>query len=146
MNADQTENVSSIYVPLRLTYGLIPVTAGLDKFFNLLTDWGKYLPTGLAEALPMPVPTFMIVVGCVEIAAGLMVLTWFTRLGASVVMAWLVTIALMLVAGGHPDIAVRDLAMAVGAFALGRAAALRGEEWLPLGRSARPTGSYSHVQ
>lgn len=36
-------NLESLYRPLWLTYGLVPLLAGLDKFFNLLTDWPKYL-------------------------------------------------------------------------------------------------------
>jgi uncharacterized membrane protein YphA (DoxX/SURF4 family) len=143
---DKPESLSSIYFPLRLTYGLVPVVAGLDKFFNVLTDWGKYLPRGLAGALPVPVPTFMIVVGCIEIVAGLAVLTKFTRLGAYVVMAWLVMIAVNLVVAGYLDVAVRDLVMAVGAFSLGQVAALRHEGWLPFGRAARPAEAYAHAR
>ena len=36
-----TDKLSSIYLPLRLTYGLVPLVAGADKFFNVLTDWGS---------------------------------------------------------------------------------------------------------
>jgi uncharacterized membrane protein YphA (DoxX/SURF4 family) len=127
MPADKTESLSSIYLPLRLTYGLVPVVAGLDKFFNVLTDWGKYLPRGLSSVLPVSPSTFMMVVGCIEILAGLAVLSKYTRLGAYVVMAWLVMIAATLIAAGDFDIAVRDLVMAVGAFALGQVAAVRHE-------------------
>jgi hypothetical protein len=146
VSADQTESLSSIYLPLRLTYGLVPVVAGLDKFLNLLTDWGKYLPHGLTSVLPLPTSTVMAAVGCIEIAAGLAVLTKFTRLGAYVVMAWLVMIAATLVVSGYFDIAVRDLVMAVGAFTLGQVAALRHEAWLPFGRATRPAEAYAHVR
>jgi len=40
------------------------------------------------------------------------------RVGAYIVMAWLICIAINLVSFGMFDIAVRDLAMAVGAYAL----------------------------
>lgn len=71
--------------------------------------------------LPVGPETFMRVVGVVEIAAGALVLTpRFTRLGAYVVSGWLVAIAGNLLTGGAYDIAVRDVAMAVGAFALAR--------------------------
>ena len=140
-----TENLSSIYLPLRLTYGLVPLVAGLDKFFNLLTDWGKYLPRGVANALPVSVPTFMMIVGCIEIVAGLAVLTRLTRLGAYVVMVWLVLIAANLVLAGYLDVAVRDLVLAVGAFALGQAAAIRHEAWLPFGRAGRSSEAIAHV-
>jgi hypothetical protein len=88
----------------------------------------------------------MMVVGCIEIAAGLAVSTRFTRLGAYVVMAWLIMIAATLVAAGYLDIAVRDLVMAVGAFTLGQVAAVRHEGWLSFGRAARPAEVYTHVR
>jgi hypothetical protein len=63
----------------------------------------------------------MKVVGVVEVAAGALVLSRFTRLGAWVVCAWLVAIALQLATSGRfLDVAVRDLVMASGAFALAR--------------------------
>ncbi len=66
----------------------------------------------------------------IEIVAGLAVLTSFTRLSAYVVMAWLILIAITLVLAGHLDIAVRDLATAVGAYLAGQAAGNRGEQWM----------------
>jgi uncharacterized membrane protein YphA (DoxX/SURF4 family) len=118
-------NLESLYRPLWLTYGLVPLLAGLDKFFNLLTDWPKYLSPWMAGMLPMSPQTFMHVVGVIEIAVGLLVLTRWTRLGAWIATAWLVLIAVNLVTMGLFDIAVRDLAMAVGASTLARLAELR---------------------
>ena len=143
MPAATSENLSSIYFPLRLTYGVVPVVAGLDKFFNVLTDWDKYLPAFAADILPVSPETFMLLVGVIEIVAGLAVLTWFTRLGAYVVLAWLVLIALNLIAAGYVDVAVRDVVMAVGAYTLGQVAALRGESWTPL--TARSTQTRTHA-
>lgn len=124
-------SLDAVYYPLKLCHGLVPLIAGVDKFFNLLTDWSKYLPHPIVEILPMSPEAFMMVVGVIEIAAGIIVLTKFTRLGAYIVAAWLVAIALVLVIGGYYDIAVRDLAMALGAYTLGTVAALRGEHVLP---------------
>ena len=118
-------NLESLYRPLWLTYGLVPLLAGLDKFFNLLTDWPKYLSPWMAGLLPMSPQTFMYVVGVIEIAVGVMVLTRWPRLGAWIAAAWLVLIALNLVTMGLFDIAVRDLAMAVGAYTLARLAEAR---------------------
>jgi hypothetical protein len=73
----------------------------------------------------------MQVVGVIEIAAGLAVLTILPRLGASIVMAWLTLIAVAVSMAGYYDIAVRDLVMAIGAYSLGQVAALRGEQWIP---------------
>lgn len=120
-------NLESLYRPLWLTYGLVPLLAGLDKFLNLLTDWPKYLSPWIADLLPVSSQTFMYAVGIIEIAVGLMVLTRWTRIGAWIATAWLVLIALNLVTMGLFDIAVRDLAMAVGAYTLARLAELRQE-------------------
>jgi hypothetical protein len=119
------EHNESVYQPLRWTYGLVPVVAGLDKFFNLLADWESYLNPAVAALLPMSPGTFMAIVGVIEIAAGVIVLSKWTRLGAYVVMAWLVLIAVNLLLAGFYDVAVRDLVMAVGAYTLGRLAEVR---------------------
>ncbi len=119
--------LESLYRPLWLTYGLVPLLAGLDKFLNLLTDWPKYLSPVVADLLPVSPQTFMYAVGVIEVVVGLLVLTRWTRLGAWIVAAWLVLIAGNLVLLGLFDIAVRDLAMAVGAATLARLAELRQE-------------------
>lgn len=106
---------------LRLTYGVVPIVAGLDKFTNLLVDWTQYLSPLFADILPISASTFMMIVGIVEILAGVLVLSRYTRLGAYVVGAWLVAIAINLIStGGYLDIAVRDLVMAISAFTLAK--------------------------
>lgn len=130
MHAKESESLAAVYLPLRVVYGLTPIVAGLDKFFNLLANWGDYLPATIVEGLPISVSTLMGGVGCIEVMAGLAVLLFAPRLGAWVVTAWLTAIALTLILAGHYDIAVRDLVMAVGAYALAQLAALRGESWL----------------
>lgn len=130
-------SLESLYRPLWLTYGLVPLLAGLDKFFNLLTDWPKYLSPWAANLLPVSAETFMYAVGVIEIAVGVMVLTRWTRLGAWIAAAWLVLIALNLVTMGLFDIAVRDLAMAVGAYTLARLAELRQEAPVAMPASLR---------
>jgi uncharacterized membrane protein YphA (DoxX/SURF4 family) len=105
---------------LRLTFGLVPIVAGADKFTNLLVDWKQYL-SPVAANLPVSASTFMMIVGVIEILAGVIVLSRFTRIGAYVVSAWLAGIALNLVTtGNYFDVAVRDLVMAIGAFTLAK--------------------------
>lgn len=127
----ESRALNHIYVPLRLCYGLIPIVAGADKSTNLLTDWSKYLPEFMTKVVPVDPHTFMMVVGVIEIMAGLAVLTALPRLGAYVVAIWLVLIAGAVTSAGYYDIAVRDLAMALGAYTLGSVAALRGEPLIP---------------
>ncbi|MEP6726305.1 MAG: hypothetical protein ABJC98_10835 [Bacteroidota bacterium] len=107
---------------LKYTYGIVPVVAGLDKFTNLLTNWKDYLGASFVNLLPFSAGTFMAMIGIIEIIAGMLVFMR-PRIGAYVVMAWLIVIALSLVLAGHFDIAVRDLVMAVGAFVLAQLSA-----------------------
>jgi uncharacterized membrane protein YphA (DoxX/SURF4 family) len=115
------DRLDSSFWALRLAYGLVPIVAGLDKFTNLLTHWTDYLSPLATRILPVSATTLMHVAGVVEVAAGIFVLTKFTRYAAYVVSAWLLLIAINLLTTGHFfDIAVRDVVMAVGAFVLAR--------------------------
>jgi hypothetical protein len=134
MKSTAFADLSPTYRLLRATYGLVPVVAGADKFFGILTNWEAYLPAWFADVLPVSPAAFMMVVGLIEIAAGLTVLTKFPRLGAYVVMAWLTLIAGAVASAGFLDIAVRDLVMAVGAFTLSQLAAVYGPSWVTEGR------------
>lgn len=128
----------SIYQPLRWAFGLVPFLAGLDKFFGLLADWEAYLSPAIASLLPVDAGTFMAIVGVVEMAVGVMVLTRWTRLGAYLAMGWLVAIAVNLLLAGFYDVAVRDLVMAVGAYTLARLAEARARL---VARSPAPQGA-----
>jgi hypothetical protein len=120
------QRVERVYKLMRITYGLVPIAAGLDKFTNLLTDWEKYLNPTIAQMLPFSAHTFMMIVGVIEIIAGLIVLAR-PAIGAYIVMAWLALIALTLIAQkGYLDIAVRDLVMAIGAYSLAQLARAHG--------------------
>lgn len=143
MKSTLSGELSSVYWLLRLTYGLVPVVAGADKFLGILADWQGYLPNWVADLLPVSPSAFMMAVGVIEIAAGLAVLTKLPRLGAYVVMVWLTLIAIVVGSAGYLDIAVRDLVMAVGAFTLGRLAALYHPSW---GTDVElPEGATSHA-
>jgi hypothetical protein len=115
------------WIALRFGIGLTATLAGLDKFFNLLADWGSYLSPTVVQFLPVSVATFMGVVGIVELAVGLAILTGWTRLGAYVASAWLLGVAANLAIAGFFDIAVRDVVMAIAAFTLARLAEVRQE-------------------
>ena len=113
------DRVRTVQTTLRILFGVVPVVAGADKFFNLLTNWAQYLNPTLAGLLPVSAATFMHVVGIIEIAAGLLVLSRFTTIGAYVVSAWLALIGISLIASGKfLDVAVRDLVMSVSAYSL----------------------------
>ncbi|HYC27433.1 MAG TPA: hypothetical protein VEB42_01440 [Chitinophagaceae bacterium] len=110
-------SIQQLQTTLKLTYGLVPIVAGLDKFTNLLTYWPDYLGS-FAGMIPFEPPTFMAIVGVIEIVAGIIVLTR-PMIGAYIVMAWLVCIAVQLIlTTSFYDVAVRDLVMALGAYTL----------------------------
>lgn len=113
-------NVQLVRNLLKYTFGLVPIVAGLDKFTNILTDWSQYISEGFAAILPFEPVTLMMIVGIIEIVAGILVLTK-TKFGAYVVSAWLVVIALtLLFSWSFVDVAVRDLVMAIAAFSLAK--------------------------
>ena len=129
---------------LRLVYGLVPLLAGLDKFFNILTNWEQYLSPLAAQFLPVPASVFMGFVGIVEMVAGIAVLTRWAKPAAYVVAVWLAAIALNLVSSGaYLDIAVRDLVMAAGAYSLAELTAARETGSL---RSRHPASRTAEVQ
>jgi len=106
---------------LRIGLGVGPFLAGLDKYFNLLTNWTRYISPLALKILPFSGQTFMHIVGVIEMIVWLAVLTKWTRLGAYVASAWLVLIAINLISTGlFFDIAVRDVEMALAAFVLAR--------------------------
>ena len=120
--------VNSAWWALRIGLGLGAFLAGLDKFFNLLTDWTMYLSPLATQVVPVSASTFMHVVGVVEMIVGLAVLTRWTRLSGYVMSGWLVAIAAnLLTTGMFFDLAVRDVEIAIGAFVLARLTEVRQE-------------------
>ena len=118
--AKDSKKVEMVQMILKLTFGIVPIVAGLDKFTNILTQWANYLNPTIAGLLPISPNVFMCIVGVIEIVAGVLVLVR-PRIGAYVVSAWLTLIALSLIAGlNYLDVAVRDLVMAISAFGLAR--------------------------
>lgn len=110
--------VDRVTTIMRITYGVVPMVAGADKFTHILVNWDQYLAPQIANMLPFAPHTFMLIVGVIEIAAGLLVLAK-PRLGSLIVCLWLLGIAINLLIGGqYYDIAVRDIVMTIGAFSL----------------------------
>lgn len=97
---------------------MAPILAGLDKFLNLLTNWQQYLAPQF-DVFGNP-HTTMMVVGIVEIIAGLGV--WFKpKFFSYIVALWLLGIIVnLLMLGNFYDVALRDLGLLLGALALGR--------------------------
>ena len=107
---------------LRTVFTVAPIAFGLDKFFNLLTDWPGYLAPFVDRLVPGTAQQAMYGVGVIEIVAGLLVAVR-PRYGALVVSAWLTGIIVnLLILGDFYDVALRDFGLLVAALALWRLA------------------------
>jgi uncharacterized membrane protein YphA (DoxX/SURF4 family) len=110
------------YTLLRIAFTVAPIAFGLDKFFNVMVDWEKYLAPWINRLMPGTGHSFMLFVGVVEITAGVLVAIT-PRYGAFLVAAWLAGIVVnLLTYSGYYDIALRDFGLLLGALTLGRLA------------------------
>jgi len=111
------------FLLLRTVFTIAPIAFGLDKFFNILTDWEQYLAPWINDLVPGSAHQAMLAVGVVEILAGVVVAVR-PAIGAYVVAAWLLGVIVNLLSiGDYYDIALRDFGLMVGALALARLAA-----------------------
>ncbi len=120
--AASTENVRRDYQAYQLLHWgfvALPIIAGLDKFANFLCNWERYLSP---EFNVFGAHTTMLVVGCIEVIAGIGMAfkpRWFSM----VVTAWLwAIIANLLLLNNYYDIALRDFGLSLGALGLWRLA------------------------
>jgi len=129
---DLTDPGYQAFLILRTAFVAAPILFGLDKWFNWMTPWTKYLWVGFVNFLPGNAHQIMEGVGVLEMVAGLLVLL-VPRVAPYVVAAWLGGIVTDLVIqsaaiGGHTfvywDIALRDFGLMLAALALGRLAAV----------------------
>jgi hypothetical protein len=113
------------YLLLRTVFTVAPIAFGVDKFLGLLTDWDQYLAPWIDDFVPGSAGDAMLVVGVIEVAAGLLVAV-APRYGAWLVAAWLGGIIVnLLTLGDYYDVALRDFGLLVGAVALALLAADR---------------------
>jgi hypothetical protein len=105
---------------LQIGFIAAPILAGLDKFFQLLVNWDQYLPSVVTRVSPIGAHNLMLVVGVIEIVAGIGV-ALKPRIFAYVVAAWLaLIIANLLLIPGYFDVALRDFGLFLAALALAR--------------------------
>jgi uncharacterized membrane protein YphA (DoxX/SURF4 family) len=110
------------FVLLRIAFTVAPILFGLDKFFNVMVDWERYLAPWIDDVVPGGAATAMHLVGVTEIVAGVLV-ALKPRYGAYVVAAWLGGIIVnLLTYSGYYDLALRDFGLMLGALTLGRLA------------------------
>ena len=112
------QNIQNTKLLLKYTYGILPIVTGLDKlFFNIIAQWESYLAPFISDTI-ISASILMPIVGVLEIIAGIIVLSKYTRIGAYIISVWLLLISINLIILGAYDIALRDIVMAIGAFAL----------------------------
>lgn len=110
------------YQILHLGFTVAPIVAGVDKFLHILVNWDQYLPALVNNMLGGHGHEFMMVVGIIEIVAGIGVAV-MPKVFGYVVAAWLLAIIVnLLLIPGYFDIALRDFGLALGAIALARLA------------------------
>lgn len=121
--------VHASWFTLKITYGIACILVGLDKFFNILTQWSQYLNPKIPMMMHLSIQHFLYGVGILEILVGLLILSkCCTRMGALLLTVWLILIvANLLSLGGYYDIALRDILMAVGAWVLAELSKLEKE-------------------
>jgi hypothetical protein len=118
---------------LRTVFTIAPIAFGLDKFFNLMTDWPGYLAPIVTDVVPITGQQFMYIVGVIEIVAGLCVF-FLPRFGSLLVAAWLAGIIVdLLLIPDFFDVALRDFGLLVAALALFRLAVV----YVPRVRAAK---------
>jgi uncharacterized membrane protein YphA (DoxX/SURF4 family) len=117
------EPVQQAFWLLRIGFAVAPIAFGLDKFAEVLTnDWERYLAPVFNDIIPGSASDAMLIVGVVEILAGVLVAV-APRIGAYVVAGWLAGIIVnLLIVGGFGDIALRDFGLMLGALTLARLA------------------------
>ena len=95
----------------------------MDKFFHILVDWTQYLAPIIPRVTGLSASVFMMIVGVIEIVAGIIV-AFKPKFGGFLVAAWLwgIIINLLLIPGFY-DIALRDFGLSLGALALARLSA-----------------------
>lgn len=110
------------YMLLRIGFAAAPILFGVDKFFNVMVNWERYLAPWIANLSPLSATHTMRVVGVIEIVAGIAV-ALKPRYGAYLVAAWLGGIIInLLTYSGFYDIALRDFGLMLGALTLARLA------------------------
>lgn len=125
----RTDPVYGAYLLLRIGFTVLPIVFGLDKFTNLLTDWDGYLAPWIAGLSPVTAHQTMLVVGLIEIVAGVAVAIK-PRYAAYVVALWLAGIIVNLATyPGFYDVALRDFGLLLGALTLARLAAVYDAPW-----------------
>jgi hypothetical protein len=107
---------------LRIGFTVAPILFGLDKFLDWLVDWRIYLAPEINDIVPGNAHQAMLMVGVIEIVAGLAV-ALHPKFGGYLVAAWLGGIITnLLLQADFYDVALRDFGLLLAALTLARLA------------------------
>ncbi len=122
VSARLRDPVFQAFALLRIGFTVAPILFGLDKFVDWLVDWRIYLAPEINDIVPGNAHQAMLIVGVIEIVAGLVV-ALRPMFGGYLVAAWLggIIVNLLLQADFY-DIALRDFGLLLAALALARLA------------------------
>jgi len=107
---------------LQFAFVVVPIVAGLDKFFDLATVWEAYLAPQMVSLtwLVGGPHHFMQIVGVLEICAGLLV-AFKPKVFGWVLAGWFLAVIIdLFLLGAAVDIALRDGVIMLAAVALAR--------------------------
>lgn len=125
----RTDPVYAAFLLLRIGFTVLPIVFGLDKFTNVLTTWDAYLAPWIVHLSPLSAHHTMLVVGVIEIVAGIAVAIK-PRYAAYIVAAWLAGIIInLLTYSGFYDVALRDFGLLLAALTLARLAVVYDPPW-----------------
>ena len=99
---------------VRVGFSVLLIVAGLDKFFQLLVNWDQYFVPPATQFIPVSGHTFMLIIGAIEIAVGLLV-AFRPRFGAYVGAVWLWGMVFLM--HGVYDAAMRDFTLSLATIA-----------------------------
>jgi len=121
------QKINTTWWILKITYGLLFILSGADKFLNLIVNWQKYISPTLLSMLHISPVIIALIAGLVEVALGIAILSpKNTKLGAYLVVGWmLIMIANLLSMHSYYDIAIRDFFIMIGAFTLAQLTIIR---------------------
>ena len=106
----RSEPAYGAYLMLRAGFTVLPIVFGADKFANVLTNWERYLAPWIVRIIPLTAHQAMLVVGVIEIAAGLALIHLVSY-------------------PGFYDVALRDFGLMLAALSLARLASVYDPPW-----------------
>jgi hypothetical protein len=129
MSTDHTSELRDptfqAFALLRTVFTVAPILFGLDKFFDILTDWNQYLAPWINDIVPGSATTAMEIVGVIEVAAGILVAIAPASARTSWRSGCWASSSTCCPFPGFYDVALRDFGLLVAALALGRLAQAR---------------------